>query len=106
MSKARGYSPSEPNEPRLLDLKAAACYLGIPFWTMRDLVVSGAVQRVLLPGRDGRPQRRLWVERRDLDQFIDRSKEANVPGVLTIDVSTRCANARVRGARGRSRSIE
>jgi hypothetical protein len=31
----------QPAGPRLLDLKAAAVYLGLSYWTVRDLVIAG-----------------------------------------------------------------
>ena len=35
--------------PRLLDLHAAGRYLGLSYWTIRDLVFGGALPTVKLP---------------------------------------------------------
>jgi len=82
----------------LLDLRAAATYLGVSYWTMRDMVANGTVPAVRLPStrvdtkprRNGKPTmrvvlpagdarlgsfRRILVDRRDLDELIDRWKD-------------------------------
>jgi len=64
--------------PRLSDLKAAATYLGLSYWTMRDLVIAGRLPTVKIPcprSGDGRTIRRVLVDRHDLDAFIEQSKE-------------------------------
>lgn len=66
--------------PRLLDLKAAATYLGLSYWTVRDLVLAGRLPSVKIPcprSGDGRTIRRVLVDRHDLDAFIEQSKEIN-----------------------------
>jgi hypothetical protein len=71
--------PGETADARLLDLHGAAAYLGISYWTMRDLVNGGQVPSVRIPSaraRDGRTIRRTLIDRRDLDAFIERNKEA------------------------------
>src|SRR5690348_1142441 len=68
--------------PRLFDLKAAGEYLGVSYWTMRDLVLAGAVPTVKIPcsrARDGRAIRRILIDRLDLDEFIERNKERERP---------------------------
>src|SRR5262249_26073332 len=64
------------DEPsRLLDLRTGAKYLGISYWSLRDLVINGHVPAVRLPcprTRNGRIMRRLLVDRRDLDALIER----------------------------------
>jgi excisionase family DNA binding protein len=55
-------------EPALLGVAEAATYLSVSQWTVRDLVASGALPRVELPG-----MRRLLVRRADLDALIERS---------------------------------
>jgi len=57
--------------PRLLDVEAAAAYLGVSAWTVRDLVERGSLSRVALPG-----VRRLLFDRCDLDRLIDTSRLA------------------------------
>ncbi len=70
--------PSQDEQPRVLDLRAGAKYLGISYWSLRDLVINGHVPAVRLPcprAGNGRIMRRLLVDRRDLDALIDRSRE-------------------------------
>jgi excisionase family DNA binding protein len=57
--------------PRLLDVEAAAGYLGVSAWTVRDLVERGTLSRVALPG-----VRRLLFDRCDLDRLIESSRLA------------------------------
>ena len=63
---------------RLLSLKAAGDYLGVSYWTVRDLVAAGELPAVKLPcprAHDGRAMRRTLVDRVDLDRLIERWKE-------------------------------
>jgi hypothetical protein len=65
---------------RLLDLKAAASYCSISYWTLRDLALGGEIPIVRFPvprARDGRTIRRILIDKADLDVFIDRNKERN-----------------------------
>jgi hypothetical protein len=64
-----------PNAPRLLNLKDSAAYLGIPIWSVRELVWGGALPQVRLPGVDGVRQRRVWIDVRDLEAVVGRFKE-------------------------------
>jgi hypothetical protein len=77
---ARSTTDVQTDAPRarLLDLKSAGAYLGVSYWTMRDLVFGGAIPSVKIPcprARDGRVIRRILVDRRDLDTFIDNNKQ-------------------------------
>ena len=70
-----------PTSPRLVDLHAAAAYLGLSFWTIRDYVQQGLIPTVELPAlspREGERRReglrRVLVDLRDLDAFIDSRK--------------------------------
>jgi excisionase family DNA binding protein len=56
-------------QPRLLDIKAAAAYLGSTVWQMRTLIWEKKVPHVKLG-------RRFLFDRTDLDKFIDSLKEA------------------------------
>ena len=58
-----------PMSPRLLPLKDAAQYLGFTVWAMREAIWAGLIPVVKLPNG-----RKLWVDRADLDKFIDRNK--------------------------------
>jgi hypothetical protein len=61
----------------LLNLRQAATYLGVSFWSARDYVLAGVIPVVALPAlrpRKGdkpkRQLRRVLVDRVDLDAFI------------------------------------
>jgi hypothetical protein len=56
--------------PRLLDLPAAARYLSVSVWTIRDLEASGALPRVRLPLPHGGELRKLLFDREDLDRLV------------------------------------
>jgi|SRR5262245_4345780 len=60
--------------PRLLDLQAAAMYLGVSPWTIRDLEAKGTLRRVNIPVGTGRGLRKLLFDRQELDQLVDSWK--------------------------------
>ena len=60
-------TPSSANEPRLLSQQEAAHYLGISYWTVRDLIFRRELPWVKIG-------RRILVDRLDLDAYLDRSK--------------------------------
>ncbi len=53
---------------RLLDFRAASRYLSLSYWTMRDMVSRGEIPHV-------RAGRRVLIDVRDLDRWIDQNKE-------------------------------
>lgn len=57
------------DSPRLLTLKAAADFLGLTVWAMRERIWKGEIPVVQFPG--GRKQ---FLDRADLDAFIQRNK--------------------------------
>jgi len=61
-------------QPRLLDLKAAAAYLGVSSWTVRDLETNGTLRRVSMPSGAGRELRKLLFDRQDLDRLVETWK--------------------------------
>lgn len=61
--------------PRLLDVRRAAAYLGLGVWTVRDLVATGVLPRVIVPRRNGNDLRKVLLDRQDLDGLIERWKE-------------------------------
>ena len=66
--------------PRLLDLNAAAAYLGISRSAIRQLVDSGQLSRVRLPS-PSQPHGRLdrfLLDKADLDAVVERGKEAQM----------------------------
>jgi excisionase family DNA binding protein len=65
-SKARGIS--SPQGPRLLSIKRACEYSGFTDWTVRNLVWTGKLPYL-------RVRKKIWIERSDLDRFIDTNKE-------------------------------
>ena len=68
-------------EPRLLDLKSAANYLGISPSALRLLVETGQISRVFLPNprRPMENMDRFLVDKTELDQLIERNKEKEMP---------------------------
>ncbi len=64
-------------EPRLLDLEAAALYLGVSPWTVRDLAnkKEGVLKRVRIPLKNNGELRKLLFDREDLDRLIEAWKE-------------------------------
>lgn len=71
--------------PRLLSLEQAASYLGLSFWSFRELIHAGDVPLVRVPrprtmrqhkrGAKGETLRRALVDVRDLDTLVDRWRE-------------------------------
>ena len=64
--------------PRLLDVTEAARYLGLSKWTIRGFIERGLLRAIGLPpvnGLDSHRLRRILLDRRDLDAFIDAHKE-------------------------------
>ena len=53
---------------RLLDFNAAATYLSLSYWTIRDMTSRGEIPCV-------RAGRRVLIDREDLDEWIERNKE-------------------------------
>jgi hypothetical protein len=60
------------HSPRLLRTKDAACYLGVPYNTLRDWTARDIVPVIRVPRC-----RILWFDRRDLDDFIARYRETH-----------------------------
>ena len=61
--------------PRLFGLDEAAAYLSVSKWTVRAWVDGGHLRKVTLPGKSG-DNRRVLVDRLDLDAFVERWKRA------------------------------
>ncbi|MGH7367828.1 MAG: hypothetical protein ACREK9_15590 [Candidatus Rokuibacteriota bacterium] len=60
--------------PRLLDLKAAAAYLAVSSWTVRDLEASGVLRRVNIPVSAQKDLRKVLFDRQDLDRLVEAWK--------------------------------
>ncbi len=67
-----------PLMPRLLDLHAAAAYLGVSEWTVRDLEAAGVLQRVRVPLPNHGELRKLLFDRVNLDALIERWKDSTI----------------------------
>jgi hypothetical protein len=65
-----------PIGPRLLDLHAAAAYLGVSSWKLRELEAVGTVPRIRIPLPNAGELRKLLFDRADLDRLIDGWKDA------------------------------
>lgn len=61
----------QPDRTTLLTLQDAATQTGVPYTSLRDLVLQGHLKRVQLGD-----SRRYWVRRADLEQLIVRSTVA------------------------------
>jgi excisionase family DNA binding protein len=60
---------SNPESPRLLTLKRAAQVLGLTTWGMRERIWAGDIPVVRFPGG-----RKMFVDRQDLETFIQQNK--------------------------------
>jgi hypothetical protein len=61
--------------PRLLSLEAAAAYLSMSPWTIRELEAKGVLPRVRVPLPNGGELRKLLFDKADLDRLIGAWKE-------------------------------
>ena len=59
--------------PRLLTLKQASDYLGLTVWALRERIWNGQLPVLQFPG--GRKQ---YLDRNDLESFIERNKRTVV----------------------------
>jgi len=73
-SSVNGATSSDPSLARLLNLKAAANYLGVSPWTIRDLEAKGVLKRVTVPLPSGMELRKLLFDKVDLDCLIEAWK--------------------------------
>ena len=62
--------------PRLLSLDAAAAYLSMSPWTIRELEAAGVLPWVRVPLPGGRELRKLLFDRADLDRLIGVWKDS------------------------------
>jgi hypothetical protein len=63
-----------PATARLVDLKAAAGYVGVSTWTIRGWLADGVLARVKLPRPGGGEMDRLLVDVADLDRLVAEGK--------------------------------
>jgi len=57
-----------PAKTKLVTLAQGAADTGVPYTSLRDLVIDGHLPHVQLGN-----SRRIWVKRADLDRLIDKS---------------------------------
>lgn len=69
VEKKRAQGVHNPNSPRLLPLKDAASWLGLTLWAMRERVWAGDIPVVRFPHG-----RKMYVDTKDLELFIERNK--------------------------------
>jgi hypothetical protein len=60
---------TNPQGPRLLPLKAAAKFLGLTIWGMRERIWAGDIPVVRFSGG-----RKMFIDRMDLENFIQKNK--------------------------------
>lgn len=65
--KAQGIG--NPMSPRLLTLKAAAQWLGLTVWAMRERIWAGQIPVVRFPGG-----RKMFIDTQDLEALIQDNK--------------------------------
>ena len=65
----KGQGMTNPMGPRLLPLKKAAEYLGLTLWALRERIWAGDIPFVRFPNG-----RKMFIDIRDLDKFIERNK--------------------------------
>ena len=74
-------------QPRLMNMRAAAQYIGVSYWTMRDYIADSILPSVILPSSRRRKKggaivrragdmdaRRIYVDRADLDALVEKCK--------------------------------
>jgi excisionase family DNA binding protein len=62
--------PNATQTPRLLTLKGASEYLGLTIWSLRTRIWAGEIPIVRFQGG-----RKIFIDRQDLEDFIQRNKE-------------------------------
>lgn len=67
MSEKLAHNPQGANKKRLYSLKDAASYLGLSYWSVRDLIHNGTLRYVKVG-------RRILLDIQDLDRFVEMNK--------------------------------
>lgn len=67
MSGELSHNPHDIGKRRLYSLRDASRYLGVSYWSVRDLIHDGTLQYIKIG-------RRILVDIRDLDKFVELSK--------------------------------
>jgi excisionase family DNA binding protein len=58
-----------------MNANEAAKYLSLSYWTLPELIWSGAIPLVQLPNKKRGRLRKILVDKNDLDRLIEQSKE-------------------------------
>jgi excisionase family DNA binding protein len=67
MSEQSSHNSQDVSKKRLYSLKDASSYLGVSYWSVRDLIHDGTLRYI-------RIGRRLLVDIQDLDKFVEMNK--------------------------------
>jgi len=60
---------------RLFTLKEAGIYLGRSEYAVRTLIWAGELPVIRNPGGEDNNGKKQWIDIRDMDRFIEKSKE-------------------------------
>jgi DNA-binding transcriptional regulator YiaG len=82
---AKGARDVQTDAPRarLLDLKSAGAYLGVSYWTMRDLVFGGIIPTVKIPVRE-----------RETATPFEESSSIDATWIRSSKITKNCSNRR------------
>ena len=58
--------------PRLLDPRSAGSYLGLSYWSLREMVLNGEIPHVRFRNK------KILLDRQDLDKWIEAEKQCGV----------------------------
>src|SRR5438105_7846902 len=73
-----------PIEPRVLNGAQSAAYIGVSYRMLMFYVNTGKIPRLVFPAQDGDDDseiRKVLVDRRDLDAFIEAKRQKNGNGL-------------------------
>lgn len=62
------HNPQDTDQKRLYSLREASSYLGVSYWSVRDLIHAGDLHYVKIG-------RRVLIDLRDLERFVESQKE-------------------------------
>ena len=68
MSGKVDQKPQDTYQKRLYSIREASSYLGVSYWSVRDLIHAGALHYVKIG-------RRVLIDLRDLERFVESQKE-------------------------------
>jgi excisionase family DNA binding protein len=68
MSGKASRNPHDTDQKRLYSLREASSYLGVSYWSVRDLIHAGSLHYVKIG-------RRVLIDLKDLERFVESQKE-------------------------------